>query len=99
MSESKLEQERRLLTMAEDDGESWDLSDNDRAACRAGAKAMERERHAMLRELFPAGGCADAAPAPLEPPPDTFTPLMWATLNEDEKWMEYVRVRQRLGEK
>ena len=32
MSETLTEQIERLRTMAEDDGETWDLSDNDKAA-------------------------------------------------------------------
>lgn len=27
-------------------------------------------------------------------PVDTYTPMLWATLNEGEKYIEYVRVRQ-----
>jgi len=34
------EMESRLRQMSKDDGDTWDLSDNDKAACSAGAEAM-----------------------------------------------------------
>lgn len=37
------EQESRLRMMSQDDGETWDLSDNDKAACLAGANAIRSE--------------------------------------------------------
>jgi hypothetical protein len=40
----------RLAAMVEDDGDTWDLSDNDRAACRAGAEAIAEV--ARLREAL-----------------------------------------------
>jgi hypothetical protein len=36
------EQQGRLRSMSEDDGDTWDLSDNDKAACAAGADALAR---------------------------------------------------------
>jgi hypothetical protein len=46
--ESIMEQESRLRMMSEDDGDTWDLSDNDKAACLAGANAI---RAALTREV------------------------------------------------
>jgi NTP pyrophosphatase (non-canonical NTP hydrolase) len=40
MRETILEQVGRLQAMAEDDGGTWDLTENDRAACRAGGEAL-----------------------------------------------------------
>ena len=40
MSESRREQMERLTAMSKDDGDTWDLSDNDKAACLAGALAI-----------------------------------------------------------
>lgn len=34
------DQRSRLAQMATDDGDTWDLSDNDRAACQSGADAI-----------------------------------------------------------
>jgi hypothetical protein len=46
--ESFREQLRRLEEMAEDDGETWDLSDNDQAAIRA----VLAERDILCRALI-----------------------------------------------
>lgn len=40
--ESAAEQCGRLRSMSEDDGDTWDLSENDQAACRRGADAIAR---------------------------------------------------------
>lgn len=40
--ETPSEQQARLRSMSEDDGDTWDLSDNDKAACKAGADALAR---------------------------------------------------------
>jgi hypothetical protein len=31
-----------------------------------------------------------------ETPPDTYTPMLWVSMNEDQRYEEYIRVRQRL---
>lgn len=49
------EHQERLYAMAVDDGETWDLSDNDQAACNAGGDAIL----ALLR----------ATPTPVAAPP------------------------------
>jgi hypothetical protein len=47
-TETIQEQESRLRMMAGDDGDTWDLSDNDRAACLSGANAI---RSALTRDV------------------------------------------------
>jgi len=47
MSETLTEQIERLRTMAEDDGETWDLSDNDKAAI-VGVLGLVEELKAAL---------------------------------------------------
>ena len=60
--ETLLEQERRLRAMAEDDGDTWDLSENDRAACRSGAMAMEQKRFKELKRLARKAAKAEGGP-------------------------------------
>lgn len=47
MASETREHAERLQAMSEDDGETWDLSENDQAACKAGAAAL---RASLSRE-------------------------------------------------
>jgi hypothetical protein len=50
MGETLTEQIERLRTMAEDDGETWDLSDNDKAAI-VGVLGLVEELKSALKAM------------------------------------------------
>ncbi len=66
---------RLLYAMAVDDGETWDLSDNDQAACNAGGDAIL----ALLR-------VAPATPAPVAAPPADLVALLARAQSADAAW-------------